>query len=99
MSDAGPRPRSYHVLVEVEGDAFLSRLHAMSVWLDQWKISFRVDSMPCDEDVIRVCFSEEKFARAFQRKFGARSAQADALAVTQAEDDARPEWRKRWRRV
>ena len=92
MSDAGSQPRSYHVLVAVEGDAFLSRLHAMGMWLDQWKMPYRVVSVPRDDDVIRVCFSEEKYARAFRRKFGARSAPADALAVTQAEDAARTDF-------
>lgn len=86
MSHACSRSWSYHVLVAVEGDAFLSRLHAMGMWLDQWNMPYRIVSVPRDEDVIQVCFSEAKYARAFQRKFGARSVPADVFATAQAEN-------------
>lgn len=82
------RPWSFHVLIAVEGDDFLSRLHAMDVWLRQWKIPYRVISVPRDAGAIRVCFSEEKYARAFQVNSGARRVPFDAAATAQAADSA-----------
>jgi hypothetical protein len=82
------RPWSFHVLVAVEGDDSLSKLHMMDVWLRQWKIPYRVVSVPRDAGAIRVCFSEEKYARAFQVNFGARRVRCDAVATAQAAGSA-----------
>lgn len=61
----------------------------MDVWLGQWKIPYRVVSVPRDGRAIRVCFSDDKFARAFQIKFGALAAPSDACATERASDPAK----------
>lgn len=55
----------------------------MEVWLRQWEIPYRVESEPPEDGMIRVCFSEDKYARAFQIKFGARRVSADAFTAAQ----------------
>ncbi|KRE18214.1 hypothetical protein ASE63_03340 [Bosea sp. Root381] len=77
------------MLVLVEGEESLSRLGAMEVWLRQWEIPYRVVSVPRNDGAIRVCFSEDKYARAFQIKFGALRVPADACAAAQAAESSR----------
>jgi hypothetical protein len=79
MSGACAQPWSYHVLVLVEGEEYLSRLGAMEVWLRQWEIPYRVVSPPPDSGAVRVSFCEDRYARAFQIRFGAlRVGEGDA---------------------
>jgi len=61
----------------------------MDLWLRQWEIPYRVVSVPRDDGAIRVCFSEDKYARAFQIKFGALRVPSDAFAAAQAADSAK----------
>lgn len=86
MVSARAEPWAYHVQVMAEGDDFLSRLYAMDMWLRQWEIPYRVVTVPRDDGAIRVCFSSEKHARAFETHFGVPRVPSDATATAKAAD-------------
>ncbi|WP_141740137.1 hypothetical protein [Bosea sp. BIWAKO-01] len=86
------RSWAHQVLIAVEGDDFLSRLHAMDAWLSQWEIPYRAVSVPRDNGAIRICFSDERFARAFHVNLGGLRVPSDPLATELAADPAKDDF-------
>jgi hypothetical protein len=92
MQDENVRLWRHHVLIAVEGDDFLSRLDAIDAWLSDWAVPYRAVSVPRDNGAIRLCFSDEKFARAFHVNMGGLRVPSDALATELAADPARDDF-------
>jgi hypothetical protein len=76
----------YQVEIEVPRAGFGMKLRAVEAWLAEWEIPYRIGSSLGSTGQMRVCFAEEKFARAFQHYHGGRHVPADEAAAALAAD-------------
>lgn len=83
---------AHQVRIALDGNDCLARLHAMDAWLSQWEIPYRAVSIPADNGAIRICFTEERFARAFHTNLGGERVPTDAYATELADDPAKDDF-------
>lgn len=81
----------HQIDIEVPRAGFDMKLRAIETWLAEWEIPCRIGSSLGSTGRMRVCFAEEKFARAFQHYHGGRIIPAGEVAAAlaaDADDDA-----------
>ena len=81
----------HQIEIEVPRAGFDMKLRAIEAWLQEWSIPYRIGSSLGSIGRMRVCFAEERFARAFHHYHGGRLIPADEIAAAlaaDADDDA-----------
>lgn len=77
----------YQIEIEIAPEGFDAKLRAAEAWLAEWEIPHRIgSSLAGASGSLRICFAEEKFARAFQHYHGGRHVPADEVAAALAAD-------------
>ena len=65
---------SYEVEIRLDRFTASTTLRRINTWLTSWQMPYGVrSSTGMGPSIMRVCFAEERFARAFQLKFGGRA--------------------------
>jgi hypothetical protein len=77
---------SHQVEIEVPRAGFDLKLRVMEIWLVEWEIPYRIGSSLGSIGRLRVCFADDKFARAFHHYHGGRIIPADEVAAALAAD-------------
>jgi hypothetical protein len=84
-------PWAYEVEIETSRETFDGKLRAIEAWLNEWEIPHQIGSTLMAKGVLRVCFADERFARAFLYHQGGRRVPADQIAAAlkaDADDEA-----------
>lgn len=76
----------HQIEVTVPRVGFDAKLRAIEAWLVEWSIPYRIGSALGPIGRMRVCFAEERFARAFRHYHGGRLIPADEIAAALAAD-------------
>jgi len=76
----------YQVEIEVPRADFDAKLRAVEAWLLEWEIPHRIGSSLGALGRMRVCFAEEKLARAFRNYHGGQAVPADEVTAALAAD-------------
>ena len=77
---------SHQIEIEVPRIGFDGKLREIELWLTEWAIPYRIGSSLGAVGLMRVCFPEQRFARAFQHYHGGWSVPADEVAAALAAD-------------
>lgn len=81
----------HQIEIEVPRAGFDMKLRAVETWLAEWEIPYRIGSSLGSVGRMRICFPQEKFARAFRHYHGGRIIPSDdvqAALAADADDDA-----------
>lgn len=76
----------HQIEIEIARDGFDAKLRAIEAWLAEWQMPHRIGSSVGTIGRLRVCFAEEKFARACRLHHGGRMVSTDEIAAAVAAD-------------
>lgn len=78
----------HHVELRLAGEDFHAKLRDIEEWLQAWEIPYQVCAALSETGSLRICFAEEKFARAFIFHKGGTLAPGDEAETAMLEDKA-----------
>lgn len=84
--DAGAWP--HQVVIRLTLADFREKLRDIEEWLAMWELPYRIGAAVGAAGAVRICFAEEKFARAFIFNKGGVMAPADEIETAMIEDEA-----------
>ncbi|WID99690.1 hypothetical protein QO058_30280 (plasmid) [Bosea vestrisii] len=79
-------PRPFHVLLEVDGLRFHSKLREIEAWLADWEVDAEIGSVLVITTTLRIRFADERAAYAFRRCYGGTLETLAEVSRAQAAD-------------
>jgi hypothetical protein len=78
--------RPFQVLVDIDRDRFHTRLREIEAWLSDWRVDAEIGSVLGENGLLRVRFTDERAAYAFQRCHGGRAVPAGEIEAAKLAD-------------
>jgi nitrous oxide reductase accessory protein NosL len=78
----------HQVVIRLTLADFREKLRDIEEWLRMWEIPYRIGATVGPAGAVRICFAEEKFARAFVFNKGGTMALAEDIETAMLEDEA-----------